>query len=117
MDDFILEMKTLLEKMKEEILGKLKASTAEFHQIIEGRVPKDEIDVASEEIDRTMLAMLDTQDANRLKLIESALAKIEQGKYGICVKCGKQIPRERLYAIPYAFMCIDCKSSDERRNR
>ena len=62
MDDFILEMKTLLEKMKEEILGKLKASTAEFHQIIEGRDPKDEIDVASEEIDRTMLAMLDTQD-------------------------------------------------------
>jgi RNA polymerase-binding transcription factor DksA len=43
--------------------------------------------------------------------------RIEQGKYGLCLKCGKRIPQERLEAIPYAFLCINCKSDDERKNR
>jgi DnaK suppressor protein len=33
------------------------------------------------------------------------------------MSCGKKIPEERLEAIPYAILCIDCKSSEERRNR
>ncbi|MBQ1197775.1 MAG: TraR/DksA C4-type zinc finger protein, partial [Spirochaetaceae bacterium] len=57
------------------------------------------------------------KDLNRLKLIDSALSRIEQGKYGLCMKCGKKIPQARLEAIPYALMCIECKSADERRNR
>ncbi len=51
----------------------------------------------------------------RLQLIDSALARIENGKYGICMKCGKKIPRERLEAIPYALLCVECKTREEKR--
>src|SRR5262245_16662064 len=42
--------------------------------------------------------------------IEAALAKIADGTYGTCEQCGKSIPKERLRAIPYAALCVSCKS-------
>ena len=41
--------------------------------------------------------------------VEHALAKIDAGTYGICERCGRPIPRERLEAIPWAALGIDCK--------
>lgn len=46
---------------------------------------------------------------NRLRNINLALKKIEEGTYGICEKCGKKIPKERLAAIPEANFCIKCQ--------
>ena len=116
-NDFVSEMKESLLALKKEIFDKLKVNKEEYTEIVEGSDAKDEVDVASDEMDRKMLDALGAQDVKRLKLIDSALARIEQGKYGLCLKCGKKIPRERLLAIPYAFMCINCKNVDERRNR
>ena len=47
--------------------------------------------------------------------IERAVAKFEQGTYGRCDECGGPIAAERLEAIPYATLCIDCKGKSERR--
>jgi DnaK suppressor protein len=44
-----------------------------------------------------------------------ALAKIEEGSYGICESCGKPISADRLKALPHALMCIECKKAEERR--
>ena len=49
-----------------------------------------------------------------LESIEEALARIENGTYGTCERCGKQIAEERLEAIPYATRCIDCQRLVER---
>ncbi len=68
-------------------------------------------------MDRKMLETIGSKDMKRMKLIDSAITRIEQGKYGLCMKCGKKIPKERLEAIPYALLCIECQSADERRNR
>ena len=78
---------------------------------------KVKINLSSDKIDATLLDAISTKDLNRIKLIDNALTRIEQGKYGLCVKCGKPIAQARLEAIPYALMCINCKSEDERRNR
>lgn len=40
--------------------------------------------------------------------VEWALAKIEDGTYGICESCGKSIPMARLDVLPYATLCVDC---------
>ena len=45
----------------------------------------------------------------RLKNISSALEKIKKGKYGLCEKCGKPIPLERLKVFPEAPICLKCK--------
>ena len=77
----------------------------------------DEADVASDAVDRTLLDSLSAQDAQRLRLIDNALDRIRQGKYGLCAKCGKEIPQARLEALPYALMCVACASAEERRRR
>ena len=77
---------------------------------------KDVIDVAADAMDRKLLETMGTQDLNRLKLMDNALARIEQGRYGLCMRCGKLIPQARLEAIPYAVLCIDCKSAEEKSN-
>ena len=43
-----------------------------------------------------------------LRKVEWALAKIEDGTYGICESCGKSIPLARLDGLPYATLCVDC---------
>ena len=114
---FIDKMKLSLSGLKAEIISNLIASNEDFKEIVEGMEPKDLADVASDDMDRKMIEALGSQELRRLKLIDSALTRIEQGKYGLCIKCGKRIPQDRLEAIPYALMCIDCKTADERRNR
>ncbi|MFP5352019.1 MAG: TraR/DksA family transcriptional regulator [Actinomycetota bacterium] len=41
--------------------------------------------------------------------IQRALEKIDEGTYGKCESCGKEIPPERLEAVPAATLCVDCK--------
>ena len=49
--------------------------------------------------------------------IEEALAKLEAGTYGHCDRCGGPIGAERLEALPWAILCIDCKRQSERPRR
>jgi DnaK suppressor protein len=42
--------------------------------------------------------------------VERALAKVDEGTYGICDRCGKLIPEERLEARPWSVLCVDCAS-------
>ncbi|MBO5099727.1 MAG: TraR/DksA family transcriptional regulator [Treponema sp.] len=114
---FIEKMKEQLLEQKQIILDSLAAQSEDFKKIVEGGETGDEVDVASDVVDGRLLAALGTQDSNRLQMINNALDRIKQGTYGRCLRCGIDIPQDRLEAIPYAFMCIDCKSQDERRNR
>lgn len=42
--------------------------------------------------------------------VQNALRRIESGGYGICERCGKAIPVERIDALPYSTFCVDCAS-------
>lgn len=113
---FIEKMKNTLLESRKQLLDQLMSSNAEFRQILEDMESKDVIDVAADTMDRKLLETMGTQDLNRLKLMDNALARIEQGRYGLCMRCGKLIPQTRLEAIPYAVLCIDCKSAEEKSN-
>ena len=110
-------MKETLLTMKEDIINNLVSENEDFKAIIEDIDPKDFADIAADDIDRKTLEALSSNEIKRLRLIDNAISRIQNGKYGVCISCGKKIPRERLEAIPYALMCIQCKTSDERRNR
>ncbi len=45
--------------------------------------------------------------------IEEALARIEDGSYGKCESCSKNIGLQRLRALPYTRLCIECKEKEE----
>jgi len=113
---FVDNMEQSLLGLKAEIVDTLIASSNDFKEIVEGMDPKSDLaDIASDDIDRRMIEALGSQELKRLKLIDSALTRIKQGKYGYCIKCNKRIPKDRLEAIPYALMCVECKSNEERR--
>jgi DnaK suppressor protein len=44
----------------------------------------------------------------KLRDVERALAKLDEGTYGICDVCGSPIAEERLEAIPWAVLCVGC---------
>ncbi len=113
--DFVFDMKNKLIKMKKEILKHLAAESEEFQNILEDIDPKDLADIAADDLDKKTLEILGSKDVNRLNLIDAALSRIENGRYGICMQCGKKIPKERLEAIPYALLCVECKSREEKK--
>ena len=49
-----------------------------------------------------------------LDKIEKAMAKIDDGSYGLCDRCGKPIEKARLKALPYASLCLKDKQAEER---
>jgi RNA polymerase-binding protein DksA len=115
--EFIVKMEKFLADQKREIISNLVVSSEDFKEIVEAMDPKDLADVASDDIDRKMIEAMGSQEVKRLGMIDAALTRIKQGKYGLCMKCGKKIPNERLEALPYALMCIECKTAEEKRNR
>jgi RNA polymerase-binding protein DksA len=65
-------------------------------------------DTATVTYDRELDYTLEENSEQVLADIEAALQRIEDGTYGICTNCGKQISEERLEARPWATLCIDC---------
>lgn len=63
---------------------------------------------AAETLDREIDSTLEENAEHVLGEVDRALARIEDGTFGKCVTCGKDIAPERLEAIPYAAQCIDC---------
>lgn len=49
-----------------------------------------------------------------LAQVNAALQRLDEGKYGICARCGKPIPPRRLEAIPYAIYCVEDQELAER---
>lgn len=49
--------------------------------------------------------------------VEHALQKMDEGTYGLCDECGKPIAPARLEALPWANLCIDCKSKKDGKGR
>jgi RNA polymerase-binding protein DksA len=70
-------------------------------------------DVGSETFEQEKQLGLKTNLERQLGLVEDALQRFEDGTYGICANCGREIDPERLEALPYASHCIDCQRDQE----
>ena len=71
--------------------------------------PGDEMDVARSTADVETHASLIERSEDRLRLIDQALARVDNGTYGTCGECGEDIPLERLKPLPFALLCVDCQ--------
>lgn len=61
-------------------------------------------------VDRELDLVLSAQARAAIAEIDRALGKIDAGTYGKCERCGQPIPEARLEALPYAALCVACKS-------
>ncbi|MDA3850493.1 MAG: TraR/DksA family transcriptional regulator [Spirochaetaceae bacterium] len=115
---FVDEMFDKLKEIKQGILHNLVAESEDFKAAVEDMGVTDLGDVASNDIDCRTLEALGHQDMLRLQKVESAISRLKNGSYGVCAKCGSMISKNRIEAIPYAVLCIQCKSDSEKhRNR
>lgn len=57
---------------------------------------------------QAMAQAVEGRRQQRLRLIEAALKRIDEGEYGYCVSCGDDIPEKRLAFDPAATRCVDC---------
>jgi len=71
-------------------------------------------DTATVTVDREIDYTLEENSEAVLVAIDGALARIGDGTYGICRNCGRPISEERLEAIPWTTLCIDCKRKESR---
>jgi DnaK suppressor protein len=75
----------------------------------------DIVDTANSAYESQLIEKLSENEQKKLHEINEALKRIEEGVYGRCVVCGKQIEDKRLVAIPEAKKCIECKTREEKR--
>lgn len=74
-------------------------------------------DLGTETFEREKdLGLKDNLEIN-LSRVRGALERIERGNYGICLRCGKPIPEERLEAIPETELCVECQKAEEVKPR
>ncbi|MFA5335298.1 MAG: TraR/DksA family transcriptional regulator [Candidatus Omnitrophota bacterium] len=75
-------------------------------------------DVATDSFDREFsLGIAMNVQQKILYAIEEALKRIEDKTFGICLECEKPIAKQRLMAMPYAGLCVDCQSKEDPQKK
>jgi DnaK suppressor protein len=77
----------------------------------------DEVDLAQVELNQSVSLRLRDRERDTLLKIEEALAKIEDGLYGVCESCEEPIEPKRLEIQPTAEYCIRCKEAQELQQK
>ena len=113
---FLAHQKAALERERATYVEQANLLQAEADQLVAEMEPGDiQFDEESGEggtvaVDRERDLALSAQALDAVAEIDAALAKIANGKYGICENCGQLITKARLEALPFARLCIACKS-------
>jgi DnaK suppressor protein len=108
-------MKAILLKMKEETLQEINKTLKSGSDITGGEPSGDIYDQASSERDRELGLLLGDREREKLRNIDEALLKIDEGEYGICEECEEDIPIGRLKVVPFAHYCVKCKADIEKQ--
>lgn len=103
--------KTLLEE-KEKIVRKLSQFYNESKEV-ETDIAQDVVDKAESSYTKEFLLSLSDAERKQLRLLDTALRRLETTGFGICQMCGKPIGKKRLNALPWTPYCINCQQKKE----
>jgi RNA polymerase-binding transcription factor DksA len=76
-------------------------------------MPANSRDAASVRSNDEVLEALDTEALQRIAELRTAIQRIDEGSYGVCLRCGQDISPARLMALPSAAFCVPCASLQE----
>jgi DnaK suppressor protein len=108
--------KEILEEKRDTVLANAKKTLNEDMTLDVDDLP-DEMDLASSEYLQSFQFRLRGREKIFLKKIDYALAKIEDGTFGMCESCDEPISIKRLEARPETTLCIRCKEDQERHEK
>lgn len=112
----LLYFRGLLEGRLHALLEEAEKTVSGMGQETEGDFP-DPNDRASFESDRNFVLRIRDRERKLIAKVKEALARIDDGTFGICETCGKPISEKRLMARPVTTECIDCKTEAEKKER
>lgn len=100
---------------REQLLAQVKGLDveADVKYWRDGGFDDDLADSGSASFERETAQSLSKHARGLLTQIDDAVRRIDGGTYGTCERCGKRIDADRLEALPYAQLCLDCKRHDE----
>jgi DnaK suppressor protein len=107
------DLQTILRRLRDETcegIAKYRQDQSEEKE----SSPGDEMDAARASAAVDTHANLIDRAESRLRLIDEALARVDNGTYGICADCGDEIGLGRLKVLPFAVRCVDCESKRSR---
>lgn len=104
------EIKATLLAERDALIQKLKGSDL---SVDDAETP-DPVDLAVRNYSKNVQLAVSENESKQLALIDEALLRIEDGEYGTCLNCEKEINPKRLAAIPWARYCLDCQSLQEQ---
>ena len=107
--------KKLLQK-KDELLNKMTESCDQLSDFTEQR-GGDEADEAVRVLKEGEFLQMNERFQSQLAAVEQALARIEEGSYGICEETGEEIEPDRLKAIPWTSFSIEGAEIRESINK
>jgi DnaK suppressor protein len=76
-------------------------------------VPLHPADAASDLQEQDLSLVFMENENVRLQDIEDALERLREDRFGLCEECDREIAVERLRAIPYAPLCLECQRRQE----
>jgi len=103
-------VRSKLLQQKQELLTRAAKVHADITRS-SGPLEKDFAEQVVQMENDAVLAGIGEATAAELAQVNRALAKIEQGTYGLCSQCGQPIDERRLQALPYSDRCISCAES------
>lgn len=115
-DRFLAEQRAELVAERATYVEQAESFRLEAEMLAEDMEPGDiQFDEESGEgdtlgVERERDLVLSAQARANVDEIDRALAKMDAGTYGVCERCGQPIPKARLKALPYAALCVACKS-------
>ena len=115
------ELKKVRQQLQSEIAGLLadinEAESAIAERLGDAAVDAgdDPADAGAKTYEREHELALTENARELLALSERALARMDDGTFGVCESCGQPIGKARLQAFPRATLCVTCKQREERR--
>jgi RNA polymerase-binding transcription factor len=113
---FLAKVREHLAEMKTKLLSEMES---ELKAEREGNKDEgmDTYDLASEERDREINFILSDRERMKIKQIDDAIERLDDGTYGVCESCGLEIGEQRLEAMPFTRLCRDCQQDQEREQK
>jgi len=100
-------------------MAQLREQQNSSHERREGSPFGKREEEAAESADLEKRLAMERRIKHQLSEVERALAKFDEGNYGVCDRCGNRIAPERLEALPWATLCMTCKAerAEDARNK
>lgn len=112
-EEELQEIRKNLLRMREELLAEADKAYAASQSLGKDGVP-DIGDMSSNSYNQEVLMNLSEAQRGRVRDIDAALERMDQGVYGLCARCEEEIPARRMEVRPFSRYCVDCKAEVEK---